>query len=449
MTTSKSNLQHPTSNLQTHNPFLYGKPVPPDRFIGRRDAVRTVFSRLANGESTAIVGEPHIGKSSLLKYIADESVRREWLGKVDEQHSFVDVDCQMFPADWKPADFWRQALQPKQIAADDTLKRQYKIVVQNDFGSFTVDSFFSLLGKNQQRVVLVLDEFDALFNHPNFNRAEFFGALRSLATRTDGLVVIAASRMSISQMNRKSQEINPYGSPFFNNMREVRLLPLSNEEAQQLVQDALQRADSKIKFTADDYAFLTALAGRHPYLLQIAAASLHDELAKGNASETRYADATVAFCERVSAHFEDFWRHLAAMEQRALFLLALAEYAKFRGHVDGRDFDLRELGRLEWYAPDLRHLRELGIVESDAAPGAVRWQGENWRIAVGGIVPWLMDNVVSGTRDAKDFGEWLRDKEFQGLFTREEAKRIQEIASKIPKGAIGMAAEFVRSLLGR
>jgi len=59
------------------NPFLYGTPVPPSRHIGRRDAVRTLLSRLYNGESTAIVGEPHIGKSSLLRCIADEAVRRE------------------------------------------------------------------------------------------------------------------------------------------------------------------------------------------------------------------------------------------------------------------------------------------------------------------------------------------------------------------------------------
>jgi ABC-type phosphate/phosphonate transport system ATPase subunit len=59
------------------NPFLYGKPVPPARFVGRRDAVRTLFSRLYNGESTAIVGEPHIGKSSLLRYVMDDDVRAQ------------------------------------------------------------------------------------------------------------------------------------------------------------------------------------------------------------------------------------------------------------------------------------------------------------------------------------------------------------------------------------
>jgi hypothetical protein len=32
------------------------------------------------------------------------------------------------------------------------------------------------------------------------------------------------------------------------------------------------------------------------------------------------------------------------------------------------------------------------------------------------------------------------------LLTRKEAKKLKDIASKTPKGAIGMAAEFIRSL---
>ncbi len=49
------------------NPFLYGRPVPPSRFVGRKEAVRAIFGRTYNGESTVIVGQPHIGKSSLLR----------------------------------------------------------------------------------------------------------------------------------------------------------------------------------------------------------------------------------------------------------------------------------------------------------------------------------------------------------------------------------------------
>ena len=47
------------------NPFIYGKPVPVTQHINRQRELRTLFSRLRNGECTAVVGEPHIGKSSL------------------------------------------------------------------------------------------------------------------------------------------------------------------------------------------------------------------------------------------------------------------------------------------------------------------------------------------------------------------------------------------------
>jgi Cdc6-like AAA superfamily ATPase len=200
------------------NPFLYGKPVPPSQHVGRKIEIRTLFSRLANGESTAIVGEPHIGKSSLMQYIADENNRFAWLGEDATQYSFVDFDCHMLAADCAPTIFWHQVL--TRIREMDTqygLQQQCDLAVQNGFSSFTLEGLFKLLAKQQRRVILVIDEFDTLLHHPKFNNTQFFGALRSLATRTDALVVITASRLSVAQMNRKSQEINPYGSPFFNN----------------------------------------------------------------------------------------------------------------------------------------------------------------------------------------------------------------------------------------
>ena len=45
--------------------FIYGRPVFPGEFIGRQDELNTIFDRISKGESTAVVGEPHIGKSSL------------------------------------------------------------------------------------------------------------------------------------------------------------------------------------------------------------------------------------------------------------------------------------------------------------------------------------------------------------------------------------------------
>ncbi len=48
------------------NPFIYGKPVSKEHFMGRKDVLQTLISRILTGQSSAIIGEPHIGKTSLL-----------------------------------------------------------------------------------------------------------------------------------------------------------------------------------------------------------------------------------------------------------------------------------------------------------------------------------------------------------------------------------------------
>ena len=64
----------------TVSPFIYGRPVRPGEFLNRKPELRTIFNRLRNGESTAVVGEPHIGKTSLLLQLADPATRRVYLG---------------------------------------------------------------------------------------------------------------------------------------------------------------------------------------------------------------------------------------------------------------------------------------------------------------------------------------------------------------------------------
>jgi hypothetical protein len=241
-------------------------------------------------------------------------------------------------------------------------------------------------------------------------------------------------------MNRKSHELNPFGSPFFNNSIEVRLLPFARADAQQLIEATLARGDSKIRFASADYDWLFSLAGRQPFLVQVAGASLYDAMANGDVGDTRYANATALFHQRAAAHFSDFWRHLTDDEKRALFLLALAEY---RGYVDGRSFDMRQLGKLDRFAPELRHLRELGIVEAERAPNAVAWGSENWRVASAGVVTWLMENIVVGFR-SYDFVA-VRGWDFVGPLTRDEIATIREIANKIPQNVIDLAVQFVKS----
>ena len=305
------------------NPFIYGKPVPTGRFVGRQEQVRVLFSRLYNGESTAIVGEPHIGKTSLLRYMADENTRREWIAQVFGQHVFVDMDCHLIPIDYGPPHLWAQVLESIQaFSTDAAVHDQCNLVIANQYGSLTLERLFKLLDKREWRVVLMIDEFDVLLKHPTFGTAEFLGALRSFATRTNGLVVVTASRLSIAQMNRLSMRNNPYGSPFFNNMTEVRLTCLDMHEAEHLIDSTLQKVGNAIAFTPEDRQFMYTLAGRQPFLLQVAAASLYDAmvtlaerkiLGHGPIDLSRaYERAKILFQERSAAHFEDLTRALEA-----------------------------------------------------------------------------------------------------------------------------------------
>jgi AAA-like domain len=371
------------------NPFLYGNPVPPNRFIGRRDSIRVVFSRIYNCESTAIIGEPHIGKSSALRYIASDQVRSEWLGDVVSRCALIEVDCHLLPEGYQPIDFWAYVLdQLENTFTDPAIQTQIEVVRRSKFGSFTLERLFRLLGQNNLRVILIIDEFEALLHHPNFNTAEFFGALRSLSARTNGLLLVTASRLPIAEMNRRSEEINPLGSPFFNIFTEVRLLPLRPREVDMLLDQALEKIDVMLSDT--DRTYIKRVSGRHPYLVQMAAAALFEAVAQGEAGQTAYTEASKMLRGWADSHFHDVWRSLGEKMRSALAVLALVEDQVQTGRSDAH---IGGLEILEQHDQELRWLADGGLIEAvdDGAPAAP-WREGQWRISAASFSQWIVDN---------------------------------------------------------
>ncbi len=125
-------------NRPALNPFICGKPVPIRRFVGRRSEVDRVFGRLCNGESTAIVGEPHIGKTSMLKYIADESTRPEGIAQIFARYAFADFDCHLVAGtDCQPAQFWQYYVLPRvaEQIEDEIVRRRCSAVAEKGFNA--------------------------------------------------------------------------------------------------------------------------------------------------------------------------------------------------------------------------------------------------------------------------------------------------------------------------
>jgi hypothetical protein len=431
-------------------PFIYGRPVSPDRFIDRLEVTQTLFSRISVGDSTAVVGEPHIGKSSLLHYVQSPHVRSEWLEDKAGNFLFSAMDCHLLAGDFSPADFWRRALAPlTESPLSDDVIHQLDIVGQNDFGAFSLETLFKLLAQSDHCLVLLIDEFDTMLHHPNFNKAEFFGALRALATGTDGLALVTATRQSVHDMIILTQALNPYGSPFFNQFTELNLGYFDDIAIRELLAQAL--SNSAIQFDDRALAFLRRIAGRHPYLLQAGGAALYEAVSRGLAGEELYLSATKAFCHSTAAHFADFWSHLTPAAQTALAILALGEV---QGQLDRRAFDTGDMGKLDIFRSELEKLVEIGVVEEVTDKGLhfdwgnfVLWRDRQWRIAAGGFVWWFADSVITRTRAVIPWDEWVEQREYEGLLTRGEKDRLRELAAKIPKDTFASVAKLARTFL--
>ncbi|NIV38117.1 MAG: hypothetical protein GWN58_54495, partial [Anaerolineae bacterium] len=99
-------------------------------------------------------------------------------------------------SDYSPAAFWKEVLEPLGKAVGDvTTAPLLKQAAECGYARRSLERLFASLGERGRKLVLMLDEFESLLGHPNFQEPGFFGLLRSLATRTGALVLITASRL--------------------------------------------------------------------------------------------------------------------------------------------------------------------------------------------------------------------------------------------------------------
>jgi ATP-dependent Clp protease ATP-binding subunit ClpA len=76
------------------NPFTFGNPIKePERFYGRSAEIRQIINRLLSSahESTSIVGERRIGKTSLLYHLSHPDVSAR-VGLTPDKFCLVYVD---------------------------------------------------------------------------------------------------------------------------------------------------------------------------------------------------------------------------------------------------------------------------------------------------------------------------------------------------------------------
>lgn len=430
------------------NPFLYGRPVPIRYFVGRNEQIHTVLNRLDNSESSLLVGEPHIGKSSLIRFLCDSSQHAK-LGW-HERWIPVEMECHLLPSHWGVKDFWRSVLlRTAQKLPENSLRDQVRIRAEEHFDPLAILDLATRLGREGWKIVLILDELDSIFGLPALCHRDFFGPVRSLSTNTEGIAVLAASRTPLSVLNERTSNFNG-GSPFMNNHTDVRLAALTAGEVDQLIDLAL--LGTSIDFSPQVRVFIERVAGRHPYLVQALGAALFDAITRGREAEDLYMVAMENFRLQTDAHFAATWASLGPEAQIATTVLALVEA---QGKTYGREFSTKDIVELDRFAPELEELQRRGLVELvgpdvrwrwDAGSYAI-WKGRRWGISAEAFTWWLLTNAVTSTRDRLDFREWLRLREKEGILNKGEIAAIQKLSQSLPSNILE-TAKFVRGLFG-
>lgn len=402
------------------SPFIYGRSLSPAEFSGRRTELNYMASRLCTGQSIAVIGQPHIGKTSLLEFISDAQARHKRFNGQFSKSLFVFLDILAAQGIRMQADFWKYVLVPLR---NSDYSAQYEYAAQDGYSNFALEQVFDELDRGGHRLILMLDEFDTLLSHPVLNNPDFYGGLRTLASRSGGFALVTAARRSLEQLNQLTQELNPHGSPYFNTFVELRLGALKPDALTAL----LDQAGDHI--TDLDREYVRRVSGGHPYLAQVAAAMLWDAQEDGLTGRERYRVAGQNLYRQTRLHFSDTWNFWSNTTRKAITAVALVEIPRLLGD---HNFKISELVEdLDDYGEELDMLQVSGTLVQNE-------EGE-WNVAQDALLWWLADELRRNVRDDTPFGDWIRAQHMDNLLTERDRQRLtqaaQSVVTLIGKGA--------------
>ena len=293
--------------MTERNPFGgIGKVVFGDQFIGRKNELQTLRSRLLteNPANCAVVGIPRVGKSSLV-YEALMGHR----GQEEAGESVITVWLDVPGAG--PAELPRRLLRVVDEKLDARLRRQGAAAAAKAERSdrwadlhAAVESFFAAISRNGHRVVVVLDEFDTASRFAGHEGV--FALLKDLSTMPSlGLSLVTTSCWPLGEIVEKAR-VDAVG--FVGAFRSLRLLPFSEPDMTEFY-SILARYE--INLDQPSREAIARLCGAHPFLL----ASIGFQLVQGQLDRTPAGleAALAAASSSVTEYYEsDLWRWLQA-----------------------------------------------------------------------------------------------------------------------------------------
>ena len=276
------------------NPFCFGGPVRPEMFYGREDILQTLTTRIGGPslQSTSVVGERRMGKSSLLMYVRERLETR-----LPKHHAYVFIYLDLMQGIFYTRKGMMRYLRRKLSKA---WQEPWPKDEDGDLEAF--DFALDDLKDDNIRLILCLDEMENLTRRPDeFN--DLLEDWRACGSRGK-MGMITASRISLADLRQQGGVASPFDNIFITE----NLGLLKTDEWQALIRDHMRVSDTELQWIED-------MAGGHPAFTQLAGFRLWEMKVRGIVNADQFREVLRA---DIRPHLEYLWQKLSPTEQMAL-----------------------------------------------------------------------------------------------------------------------------------
>ncbi len=343
---------------QSHNPFVVGKPVPPEQFVGRESLIGAAFDQIHNRSYLAIWGGSGMGKTSFMELLTSPQVWKKH-GLDPSQAVIVRLSCEnIIP--FTPSGFWREVLSLLKDKLDNQFALPDKIESFLNKGETTKDSLrlvLRQLGAQRKFLVLLVNDYDtALYTNEQYtetDREVFLSECRNLAVHSQESEYLSMIVASLKRLSTLGPQINLIKSPWYNHYLFQCLKPFTDQEVDELLQPLGKQMTPELRNA------IREIAGGHPTLLQIAGFLLYRELRTGKVPD--FQAFTSDFETNTTHIFQNMWERCSEEEQSLLMLIALSG---LQGRLHKKkQFDLSNIDIIfSQRDQELKSLEEQGVI---------------------------------------------------------------------------------------
>ncbi|MEM7330855.1 MAG: hypothetical protein AAF490_02100 [Chloroflexota bacterium] len=342
------------------NPFIFGTPVTPRDFYGRKSTVHFMMDRLygRSRSSVALWGDRRVGKTSLLYFLMQEDLRLDYVEELDKHH-VIFIDCQIFTTNFNRHLFWLEVLEQlsETVVSNRVIDEIERLLGVNPIKDRDIRRLLRRMHQDGETLTLLLDEFSHIIwsgqlNDPQEVQA-FLAFMRtaltavmpsSRSTYPRPIALVTATRRPLNEVVQPVYGTSDIGSPFHNPFVFDRLQPFTEETVLTLLDSKL--ADSPIQFTEAERQHLLTQTGRHPILVQSYGSELFIAKKTIAGDVVDFEPIDNEFYDRSQHHFQAFWQYSSQQEQDLLV------------QILKNDFDIFETGEQN----ALRQLVERGLL---------------------------------------------------------------------------------------